>query len=149
MVVWWDNRDTGSTYMEKVLTAVSDNSVIHDFCMNYIDPDEKQIIQNRFDSKMSIGMRFTDEKDLTVFCAVIDFEPHESVLHVREVGGTFPHAYTFLDNFCQGLAQYLGYNHVTFNTERNAVKRFAKKAGYHTNDGHEFIKSLEQNVRLH
>jgi len=128
---------------EKEIIAVFDKQVIDDFTMNYIAQSERAEIRTRLANNTSLGVRFTDTENKTLFCAIIDIEPVSRCIHVREVGGLFGRCYECLDSFCHGLMQLFDYKTVSFVTEKRAVKKWAAKMGYSPLDDKEFVKGLQ------
>jgi hypothetical protein len=114
---------------QETVDCVINNALIDHLFFNYIAYDERNTIIKRLALKQSVVVGFKVGNEIK-FCAVLDFEPYDKILHVRQVGGFFGRIHDALDIFTQGFAKYLNYDFITFETEKRAVKKWAEKAGF-------------------
>lgn len=112
--------------LEKHVEVTFSRNWEHEF-FKFAGKDELDEVAERIQRKVSQVVFFIVD-GVEKFGAIIDF--HYGDLHLRAVGGQFPHMWQYLRNFCEGMAKALGFSAVTFRTKINAVKYLAKKAGY-------------------
>lgn len=116
---------SSQTLPQEIKATINNNYVNHEF-LDYCKNDREALNERLLSDRSFVAAFHTDDKIL--FVAVFDLEP--LCLHVREVGGNFGRYHDALKFFAEAFAKGLKRESVSFNTEKPAVEKWAKKCGF-------------------